>query len=142
MIAYVDSSVVLRQVLGQPGRLAEWSEIERGVSSSMIEVECLRTIDRFRMEHGLTDKDHARRRAAIYAVLDELDIVEITRPVLSRASQPMPTVIGTLDAIHLATALLWREQSSEDLILATHDEALGRAGQAFGFEVIGIDQGL
>lgn len=137
MIAYVDSSVVLRLVLGQPGRLARWNEIERGISSSMIEVECLRTIDRFRVEQGLTDKDHARRRAAIYAVIDELDVVEITRPVLSRASQPMPTIAGTRDAIHLATALLWREQSTSDLIFATHDDALGRAGEAFGFEVIG-----
>lgn len=139
MIAYVDSSVVLRLVLGQPGRLREWKKIERGVSSSLVEVECLRTIDRFRMEHGLSDEDHARRRSAVYAIIDEIDIVEITRPVLSRASQPMPTVVGTLDAIHLATVLLWSEQSAGKLIVATHDGALGRAAEAFGFEVIGTE---
>ncbi|MBW3563823.1 MAG: PIN domain-containing protein [Acidobacteria bacterium] len=139
MIAYVDSSVVLRLVLGQPGGLSQWKEIRRGVSSSLIEVECLRTIDRFRMKFGLSDKDHARRRSAVYAIIDEIDIVEITRPVLSRASQPMPTVVGTLDAIHLATAVLWSEQSAERLVVATHDGALGRAAEAFGFEVIGTE---
>jgi len=71
------------------------------------------------------------------AILDEMDIIEITRPVLIRASEPMPTSVGTLDAIHLSTALLWREQSGEPLILATHDAALGRAAEAFGFSVIG-----
>lgn len=138
MIAYVDSSVILRVVLGQPGKLPQWKAIERGIASALIEVECLRTIDRFRLEHGLSDRDHARRRSAVYAILDEIDIVEISRPILSRASQPMPTSLGTLDAIHLATALLWREQSSEPaLVVATHDESLGRAAEAFGIEVVG-----
>lgn len=39
----------------------------------------------------------------------------------------MPTDLGTLDAIHLATALLWKEQFRVDLAMATHDEALGVA---------------
>ncbi len=137
MIAYIDSSVVLRLVLGQPEQLSEWKSIERGISSALIEVESLRTLDRFRLIHELSDRDHARRRAAIYAILDEIKIVEITRAVLSRASQPMPTALGTLDAIHLSTALLWQEHEGDDLTLATHDEALGRAAEAFGIQVIG-----
>jgi hypothetical protein len=129
---------VLRLVLGQPGRLAQWKTLGAGVSSALVEVECLRTLDRFRLTHGLSDQDHARRRATIYAILDELDLVELTRPVLTRASQPMPTSLGTLDAIHLATALLWREQFDAPLTMATHDQELGLAAGAFGFEVIGI----
>lgn len=138
MIAYVDSSVVLRLVLGQPGKLTQWKTLEGGVSSALAEVECLRTLDRFRLTHGLSDRDHARRRAAIYSIIDELDLVELTRPVLTRASQPMPTSLGTLDAVHLATALLWREQFESPLVMATHDEELGRAAEAFGFEVLGL----
>jgi hypothetical protein len=34
------------------------------------------------------------------------------------AAQPMPTELGTLDAIHLATALLWRDTASEPLTMA------------------------
>jgi len=130
---------VLRLVLGQEGKLRQWKSIDRGISSALLEVECLRTLHRFRLAHGLSDEDHVRRCTAVYAILDELDVVDITRQVLSRASQPMPTSLGTLDAVHLATALLWREQSDEPLIMATHDEALGRAAQAFGFGVIGTD---
>jgi prevent-host-death family protein len=45
---------------------------------------------------------------------------------------------GTLDAIHLATALLWRERSDADLLMATHDATLGLAARAVGFRVIGL----
>ena len=49
----------------------------------------------------------------------------------------MPTELGTLDAIHLATALLWREMTGEDLTMATHDGALAIAAEAHGLPVVG-----
>jgi hypothetical protein len=33
-------------------------------------------------------------------------LVDLDTTVLERAAQPMPTELGTLDAIHLATAVL------------------------------------
>ena len=74
----------------------------------------------------------------VYRLLDTAEMIEPTRPVLSRAAQPLPTALGTLDAIHLATALLWREQGHADLVMATHDEALATAAKASGFRVVGI----
>ena len=138
MIAYLDSSVILRLVLGQRGRLRGWKEIKEGVASALVEVECLRTLDRLRLRGAIDDRVLAGRREAIYRLLEEIEIVEPTRPVLSRASQPSPTPLGTLDAIHLATALLWREWASVDLAFATHDAALGIAARASGFRVVGI----
>jgi predicted nucleic acid-binding protein len=137
VIAYVDSSVVLRVVLGQRDRLAEWRQIRTGVASALCEVECLRTLDRLRLAGGLTDKDLARRRELVYAITGEMELVDISRPVLGRASQPFPTPLGTLDAVHLATALLWREREAPALVMATHDAALGTAARALGFGVIG-----
>ena len=49
----------------------------------------------------------------------------------------MPTELGTLDAIHLATALLWKEMSHVNLVMATHDGPLGLAAQAHGLTVVG-----
>lgn len=138
MIAYLDSSVVLRVVLGQRGSLREWKAIETGVTSSLLEVECLRTLDRLRLLEGIAEGEIARRREAVYRTVEALTVIEPTRPILSRAAQPFPVVLGTLDAIHLATALLWRERSDLDLIMATHDAALGLAARAVGFRVIGL----
>ena len=139
MIAYLDTSVLLREVLGQPNRLKEWSKIEDGVASALVEVECLRTLDRLRLRVGLSDLDLADRREVVYRLMDELALVEPEGPVLKRAAQPLPTPLGTLDAIHLSTAMLWREMRGEDLVMATHDQALAMAARASGLRVIGVD---
>lgn len=142
MIAYVDSSVVLRVVLGQPSRLREWAKIETGIASALLEVECLRTIDRLRVEGRLSVDDAVVRRETVFRILDSLTLVELTPEVLHRASQPMPAPLGTLDAIHLATAELWRRSRgggrTSDLVLATHDRALALAARGSGFAVVGV----
>ena len=138
MIAYLDSSVLLRMVLRQPGRLREWPRITRGVSSAIAEVECLRTLDRLRIVEGLPERRLAPRREAIYRLLESIEIVEPTRPILRRAAQPTAGVLGTLDAIHLATALAWRERTGDNLVVATHDAALALAARASGLRAVGV----
>ena len=138
MIAYIDSSVLLRVILGQPDRLQEWGSIETGVASALVEVECLRTLDRLRLRIGLADDELAVRREAVYRLTEELVIIEPTATVLKRAAQPFPTPLGTLDAVHLSTALLWRETQELDVVMASHDEGLARAARASGLRVVGV----
>lgn len=138
MIAYVDASVLLRIALRQPDALPEWRQIQQGVSSALVMAESLRTLDRLRLRAKLSDRDVASRRATILQLIASLELVEMDAVVLDRAAQPMPTELGTLDAIHLATALLWREASHEELIMTTHDGALGLAAKAHGLTVMGV----
>ena len=137
MIAYLDSSVILRVVLGQKGALEQWRSIVTGVSSALAEVECLRTMDRLRLQGHLTVEEAAAGREAVYRIVEALEIVDLTPSVLRRASQPVPAPLGTLDALHLATADLWRESVGKALVMATHDRALALAARATGFTVIG-----
>ena len=138
MIAYVDASVLLRIIFGEPTKLPEWEAIETPVASPLVEVECLRTVDRFRLEGGLTDNEIAPRREEIYRFMRSMVIVELDRAVFTRASQPLSTILRTLDAIHLASALVWREQSEAEVTMATHDSALALAARSYGFPVVGI----
>jgi predicted nucleic acid-binding protein len=138
LIAYLDSSVVLRVVLGQRNRLKEWKQVREGVASALVEVECLRTLDRLRLRAEISDRALAVRREAIFRLLEEVSVVEPGRSILSRASQPFPVPLGTLDAIHLATALAWRDVAGPGLVMATHDTALATAARAMGLEVVGI----
>lgn len=137
MIAYLDSSVLLRLILGQDDRLSEWASVEKGVASALVEVECLRTLDRLRLSTRLSDEDLAIRRETVFRLTDEVTIVEPTTAVLRRASQPLPTALGTLDAIHLATARLWAETRRETIVMATHDGALALAARSVGIRVVG-----
>ena len=137
MIAYVDSSVLLRVALGQPESLPQWRQIDRGVSSALIATECLRTLDRLRIRAKLSDAEMASRRATLLSLINSLELIEIDSIVSARAAQPMPTELGTLDAIHLASAILWKEFTGIDPVMATHDGALGLAAQAHGLAVLG-----
>jgi hypothetical protein len=47
-------------------------------------------------------------------------------------------VLKTFDAIHVATAIVWRERRAPDLVFATHDRQQARAARALGFEVLGV----
>jgi len=138
VIAYVDASVLLRVALGQPDALPEWRQVDQGVSSALVMTECLRTLDRLRLRAALPDAEVATRRAGIFALLASLEIVDVNSVVLDRAAQPMPTELGTLDAIHLATALLWKDLTHADLVMATHDTALALGAQAYGLRVVGV----
>ena len=137
MIAYLDASVALRLVLGEPNRLAEWRRIESAVASALTEVECLRTLDRLSRLGSLSEDEVAARRTAVYRLLEAVEVVDVGRPVLRRASEPFPTPLGTLDAIHLSTAIAWRDARNADLTMATHDTALATAARAVGLQVIG-----
>ncbi|HVH32457.1 MAG TPA: PIN domain-containing protein [bacterium] len=137
MIAYVDASVLLRVALGQPDALPEWPQIEQGVASALVRTESLRTLDRLRLRAHIADAEVARRRATILALLASLHVVDIDAAVLDRAAQPMPTELGTPDAIHLASALLWKDMTRVDMVMATHDAALALAAQAHGLTVVG-----
>jgi hypothetical protein len=137
MNVYVDSSVTLRVVLRQADALASWDSIDRAFSSELTRVECLRTVDRARIRFALTDDTVAAQRAALLAILAGMEVVSLDRVVLERAAEPLPTLLGTLDAIHLATATLVRN-AIPDLAFATHDSELGLAARAVGFSVDGV----
>jgi len=137
LIAYVDSSVLLRLILGQKGALEQWDTVERGVASALVEVECLRTLDRLRIRGLLEEPDLVQLRETVFRMTASLEVIEVSAPVLSRSSQPLPTALGTLDAIHLVTALMWRDELQTDLTMATHDQALAQAARASGLKAIG-----
>lgn len=138
MIAYLDTSALLRVVLREPGALEDLRAYDALVSSELIAVESARTVDRLRMQGLLTLDEAAERTNAIHDWLEAVDLVLLRPPVLSRASEPMPMALGTLDAIHLATALIWRDRMGALPQLVTHDAALGAAARGFGFDVRGI----
>ncbi len=138
MTAYVDSSVILRLVFGEPNPLVGWTD-EQPVSSELLRVECLRVVDRARITEGLDDEVAASLRAEMLQATESIALIPVTRGVLERAAEPFPTLLRTLDAVHLATALAVR-QEQPTLSMATHDRELAAAARAVGFPVLGVDQ--
>ena len=137
MIAYLDSSALLDIVLGGPKSPTTLRDFEAFVSSELLAVECLRTIDRLRAQGTLSADEAVARRKVTMDWLEAVDLVLLERSILSRASEPLPLPLGTLDAIHLATALVWRDRTRHELVMATHDRQLALAARSFGIEIFG-----
>ena len=102
------------------------------------QVDSMVRVQAGRLRAKLSDAEVASRRATILQLIASLELVEIDAVVLDRAAQPMPTELGTIDAIHLATALLWKKGAGVELTMATHDAALGLAAKAHGLPVVGV----
>ena len=138
MIAYLDTSALLRLVLREAGALEELRSCDGLVSSELLAVESARTIDRLRLRGSLSTEEAAAWRETTAEWLEAVDLVLLQRPILARASDPFPTPLGTVDALHLATALVWRDRMQQALVVATHDRDLALAARSFGFEVHGV----
>jgi len=137
MIVYLDASVVLRILLRQPKRLAAWGRWEAAYSSELLGIETRRVIDRLRVQAALNDHELADVHHDLTRIERAIGAIPLMRPVLHRAALPMPTAVKTLDAIHLASALLLRERRTTSLTFATHDPQQLRAARALGFECLG-----
>lgn len=140
MITYLDSSVLLRVVLHEPDRLAEWDQITIPITSALTRVEMARTMDRTAVLQTASEAELAQKRAEVGDLLRRIHVITLEAPLLDEAARPLPVVLGTLDAIHLAAALLYRASQPGDespLVFATHDKQLARAARAMNLKVIG-----
>jgi uncharacterized protein len=137
MTVYIDTSVILRILFREPNPIEVWGKWDRALSSSLWRVEALRNVDRLRLSGDLSDNDVADLVREIRTVHETLAIYPLTERILQRASETFPTVVGTLDAIHLATALAIRQVEPIDLLL-THDGQLAIAARSVGFTALGV----
>ena len=136
MNVYLDTSVVLRVLFREPNPIAFWGKWDRAFSSALWRIEALRTVDRLRLMHEITDIEVSDLVRDIQIAHETLAIRPIDERILQRASETFPTIVGTLDAIHLATAIFIRESDKVDFLL-THDSQLGTAARSVGFHVRG-----
>ena len=137
MTVYIDTSVILRILFREANPVEVWGKWERAFSSSLWRIEALRTVDRLRLSGDLSDEDVANLVRDIRLVHETLAIYPLLERILQRAGESFPTAVGTLDAIHLTTAIAIREAEAIDLLL-THDSQLATAARSVGFTVVGV----
>ena len=124
---YIDSSVVLAQLLfeARAPRASLWREWL--VSSRLLEYELWNRVHAYRLT--VTRADDVR------AMLALVDMIEMTGPVLARALEPFPVAVRTLDGLHLATLDSLRGEAVE---LANYDNRLSAAARALGISIAAL----
>jgi predicted nucleic acid-binding protein len=133
---YVDSSVVLRYLLTVDRELERIRDFDQPGTSELMAIECHRVLQRYRLEGMISDRQLQEAVSYFNELYDGLITFELTPQVKSRAAQAFPTVIGTLDALHLSTAILWSQLDPEPLVVLTADQQLRTCAQAVGLQAI------
>ena len=120
---YLDTSVALAALFGEERAPPDWLWAEPLVSSRLLEYEIM-------------VRAHARNAppASIRRILDEIELLEMSAPVLARALAPFPIAVRTLDGLHLATMVFLRA-GGQTIEIATYDSRLAAAAAALGFEL-------
>jgi predicted nucleic acid-binding protein len=136
VIVYLDSSVVLRPLLAQPGQLQSWGKWTAAYSSEILGIECRRAIDRLRLEGLYDDRQVAQASQELSQIERTIRRIRLSPSVVREASKTMPTIVRTLDAVHLASAIVLRERRNMDLQFATHDAQQAIATRALGFTTV------
>jgi predicted nucleic acid-binding protein len=126
-LIYLDTSVVLARLLAEdrspPDSL--WSQTL--VASRLLEFEVFNRL-------------HARGAAATHGndarqLVDRVNLVEMSSPVLARALLAFAQPVRTLDALHLATLVFLRDQGLTPA-LATYDQHMAAAAVSEGFALV------
>ena len=138
MTAYLDSSVVLRYILAGEVTIRHVLDYPRVISSELMEIECRRVIHRVRMQRELSDDGVIEAYRRLAGVVRGVDLIELSRDVKTRAAESFPVVVRTLDALHLATALLWArdagytEVQDDEVHVFSLDAAFNNGARAIG----------
>jgi predicted nucleic acid-binding protein len=111
------------------------------LASCLTLIECDRVLIRAVAMNLLTEPVAAERRAVLARTGDHWVTFDLDAEVVARARRPFPAEpLRTLDAIHLATAVLARSMVP-DLALLSLDERIRRSAEQMGFRVLPADAG-
>mgnify|MGYP001791502991 FL=1 len=69
--------------------------------------------------------------------MSRTELLKIDGHILERAGGQFGLPLKTLDAVHLITAVTWRERTNEEITFLTHDKPLAAAARAYDFFVLG-----
>jgi predicted nucleic acid-binding protein len=114
-LIYVDTSVVLAQLLSEDRRPPSSLWAESLISSRLLEYEVWTRVNARRVADSHGD--------ATRELLGRISYLELSPLVLARVLEPFPMPVRTLDALHLASAEYLRAQRL-DVQLATYDHRM------------------
>ncbi len=126
---YLDSTVVLAQLLAEDRTPPETLWQEPLVASRLVEYEMWNRLDARGL--GRSHGEEAR------VLLGRIALLELAPPVLGRALQPFPVPVRTLDALHLASLEFLRGRGQR-IELASYDDRLLDAARAMGIALAAL----
>ncbi len=138
MTLYAESSAVLAWLLEQEHGekvAATLAHAELILASDLTLIECDRVMIRAIALNELDEADAAQRQARLSAVSARWTLLALDEEVIERARRPFPDEpIRTLDAIHVASALVARKAVMDVTVLSL-DDRVRSAAHRLGFDL-------
>jgi predicted nucleic acid-binding protein len=139
MIVYAETSAVLRWLFNEDAGdqiLTDLQTAEKVVCSRLTLIETRRVIRRALMESRLTEAEADSLLAAFGQATARWAILEVSAEVAQRAEGRFPVEpVRSLDAIHLASAMILRE-SLPGLFIISTDERIRSNAHRLGLDVL------
>lgn len=139
ILVYAESSAVLAWLLGEPAQgaiIKVLSGADVVTTSALTLVECTRGLRRARSARRISAADELATIRLLDDAVGGWNIVELSDEVVQRARQRFPyEPVRSLDALHLASALVLHEQLGA-LQLLTLDDRVRQNAEAVGLVVV------
>lgn len=138
MSVYAESSAILAWLLGDaaaPRVRRSLGAADLVMASDLTLVECDRVLIRAVALGEMSEGDAADRRAYLTTAAARWNVLRIGPEIIERARQPFPgEPIRTLDALHLAAALIARAAVA-GIELLSLDDRIRAAARQLGFRL-------
>ena len=122
---YIDTSAYLKIFLKEKGsdKVRKLVKENSLLASAILTSECFSAFSRRRQGKEINDKTFDMLVNRVKKDLPYLEIVRLTDDVLRRAEEILlHSTVRTLDAVHIASALLFQESTGIDLTFVTSDK--------------------
>lgn len=123
---YLHSSVVLARVFAEAASPAEGFWSQSFTSSRLLAYEVMNRVNLRQYVAGV--------RENAQAIIDRIELIELSPVVLTRALAPFPVPLKTLDGLHLAT-MHYLLANGQRIRLASYDKRLTEAAKAIGVDI-------
>ena len=136
MIAYLDASALVKRYLLERGSretIELTSQAELAATSIISRAEVAAGLARAVRVRVVRDDVAKRAQRSFAGDWPDLLRIPVTEALVERAdSLAWLHGLRGYDAVHLASALTWRESAGEEIVLATFDQQLWEAGKRTG----------
>jgi predicted nucleic acid-binding protein len=140
--AYFDTSAFLKLYIKESGSDVARKTFSRHavLFSAILPLECFSALSRRRQSNDLTESEFLKLRGSLRTGVLSLEIIRISDEVLAQAeAMTTRSAARTLDAIHLASAHIFKDYTGINLLFVTSDKKQHEVAFAEKFTTLFIE---
>lgn len=136
---YIDTSTYLKSLLKENGsdKARKLLKEKSLLSSAILASECFSAFSRRKQGKEIDDKTFDRLTSRVKKELPYIELIKVTDDLLKKTEEvALRSTARTLDAIHIASALLFQELTRIELTFVTSDKKQEEVAKGEGLKTL------